>query len=63
MNLCAPVFGFEWLSALHLKILMIQLLRLGFKVADGTITDREEIADHIGSWIQRQADESVVENL
>ena len=35
------------------------IIELGFKIADGTITDREEIADHIGSWIQRQADESV----
>ena len=39
------------------------IIELGFNIADGTITDREEIADHIGSWIQRQADESVVEDL
>ena len=39
------------------------IIELGFKIADGTMTDREEIADHIQSWIQKQTDESVVENL
>ena len=35
------------------------IIELGFKVADGTITDLEEIADYIRLWIQRQMDESV----
>ena len=28
------------------------IIELGFKIADGTITDLEIIADHIQSWIQ-----------
>ena len=28
------------------------IIELGFKIADGTITDIEVIADHIQSWIQ-----------
>ena len=28
------------------------IIELGFKIADGTITDVEVIADHIQSWIQ-----------
>ena len=27
------------------------IIELGFKIADGTITDIEDIADHIQSWI------------
>ena len=28
------------------------IIELGFKIADGTITDIEVIADHIQSWVQ-----------
>ena len=28
------------------------IIELGFKIADGTITDLEIIADHIQQWIQ-----------
>ncbi len=33
------------------------IIDLGFKIADGTITDLEIIAEHLQSWIQRQTDE------
>ena len=36
------------------------IIDLGFKIADGTITDLEIITDRIQSWIQRQTDESVI---
>ena len=39
------------------------IIELGFKIADGTITDLEVIADYIQSWIRRQTDESVVFTL
>ena len=39
------------------------IIKLGFKIAKGTITDREIIAEHIRSWIRRQTDESVVFTL
>ena len=39
------------------------IIELGFKIADGTITDLEIIADHMRSWIRRQTDESVVFTL
>ena len=39
------------------------IIELGFKIAKGTITDREIIATHIQSWVQRQTDESVVFTL
>ena len=35
------------------------IIELGFKVADGTITDLDEITVYMQSWIQRQTDESV----
>ena len=35
------------------------IIELGFKVADGTITDLDEIAVYMQSWIQRHRDESV----
>ena len=34
------------------------IIKLGFNIAKGTISDIEVIADHIRLWIQRQADES-----
>ena len=49
LNGCAP----------HLSIDNL-IIELGFKIADGTITDLEVIADHIQSWIRRQAEESVM---
>ena len=36
------------------------IIELGLKIADGTITDLEIIAEHLQSWIQRQMDELVV---
>ena len=36
------------------------IIELGFNIADGTITDLDIIAEHLQSWIQRQADESVI---
>lgn len=33
------------------------IIDLGFKIADGTITDVEIIAEHLQSWIQRQPHE------
>ena len=36
------------------------IIKLGFNIADGTITDLDIIAKHLQSWIQRQADESVI---
>ena len=39
------------------------IIKLGFKVANGTISDHEVIAEHIRSWIRRQIDESVVFTL
>lgn len=36
------------------------IIDLGFKIADGTITDIEIIAEHLQSWIQRQTDETVI---
>lgn len=35
------------------------IIELGFKVADGTITDLDEIAVYMQSWIRRHTDESV----
>ena len=35
------------------------IIELGFKVADGTITDLDEITVYMQSWIQQQTDESV----
>ena len=35
------------------------IIELGFNVADGTITDLDEIAVYMQSWIQRHTDESV----
>ena len=35
------------------------IIDLGFKIADGTITDLELIAEHLQSWIQRQTHERV----
>ena len=39
------------------------IIKLGFKIANGTISDHEVIAEHIRSWIRRQTDESVVFTL
>ena len=39
------------------------IIELGFKIADGTITDLEIIAEDLQSWIQRQTYESVVFTL
>ena len=33
------------------------IIKLGFNIADGTITDLEIIAEHLQSWIQRQPHE------
>ena len=39
------------------------IIDLGCEIANGTISDREVIAEHIRSWIRRQTDESVVFTL
>ena len=39
------------------------IIELGLKIADGTITDLEIIAEHLQSWVQRQTYESVVFTL